>query len=180
MGGQKSQNELPIRVLQVIGSMNLGGAEAMIMNVYLRSTSLDMLYIANECQKLGISDYEMRNRSLAQKLFAGEALTAEEQQMLDYIVSSGTYGTMQHYIENKVVKDGGKIQYLIQRIFGPIKKNDPFRESFRKKYGTFYNNPILLPLLPFYRFFRAVRSSPNRIKAEMNALRKTRSTDYLE
>ncbi|MDO5138966.1 MAG: hypothetical protein Q4D71_10990, partial [Oscillospiraceae bacterium] len=110
-----------------------------------------------------------KNRSLATKVFSGDGeLTEEESKMLDYIISSGTYGTLEHKIDNT----GGKLKYLIRRVFGPVGKNDPYREHFKKKYVTFFKYPILLPFLPFYRLFRALKKSPKRIKSEANVLRK--------
>ena len=137
--------------------------------VFLRKNTLNMSYVKAETEKLGINNYERQNRSLALKLFSkdGGKLTAEEEKMLDYIISYGTYGTLEHKIDNT----GGRIKYFIRRVFGPNGKNDPYRDHFRKRYATFFNHPILLPFLPFYRLFRALKKSPKRIKAEANALR---------
>lgn len=142
--------------------------------VFLQKNTLDMEYVESETEKLVIKNYERLSRSLAQKLFSknGEKLTAEEEKMLDYIISSGTYGTLEHKIDNA----GGKVKYFIRRVFGPIGKSDPYREHFKKTYATFFNYPILLPFLPFYRLFRAMKKSPKRIKAEANALRKAGKT----
>ena len=143
--------------------------------VFLQKNTLDMGYVEAETAKLGINNYERLNRSLAQKLFSkdGGKLTAGEDKMFDYIISSGTYGTLEHKIDNT----GGKIKYFVRRVFGPIGKNDPDRDHFRKTYATFFNHPILLPLLPFYRLFKALKTSPKRIKAEANALRKAGKAD---
>lgn len=138
--------------------------------VFIQNNTLDMKYVEAETEKLGIENYEKQNRSLAQRLFSedGGKLGTEEEKMLDYIISSGTYGTLKHKIDNT----GGKIKYFVRRVFGPIGKNDPDRDHFRKTYAAFFNHPILLPLLPFYRLFKALKTSPKRIKAEANALRK--------
>lgn len=128
-------------------------------------------YVATEVEKLGIDEYEKKSRTLAVKLFSGEELAEDEQQILNYIVSSGTYGTIEHLVENKVVRTS-KLQYFFRRVFGPLGKDDPYREEFKNKYATFFSHPILLPALPFYRLFRALKTSPKRIKAEANALRK--------
>ena len=136
--------------------------------VYLQKNDLDMAYVAAEMEKLGIIEYEQKNSSSALKLFSGGELTEEESQMFDYILSSGTFGTLEHKIDNT----GGKIKYFIRRVCGPIGKDDPYREDFKKRYRTFFKYPIFLPFLPFYRLFRALKKSPKRIKAEANALRK--------
>lgn len=90
--------------------------------------------------------------------------------MLDYIVASGTYGTIEHGVENKVAKTS-KFQYFTRRVFGPLGKDDPYREQFKKRYETFFKFPILLPALPFYRLFRGLKNSPKRIRSEANAIR---------
>lgn len=134
--------------------------------IYLKNHELDTAYVTVELKKLGILEYEQKNRSLATKLFSGETLTEEEQLMLDYIIFSGTFGTLEHQIDNT----GGKIKYFFRRVYGPIGKDDPWREDFMKRYETFFKYPILLPFLPFYRLFRAIRINPKRLKAEAIAL----------
>ena len=90
--------------------------------VFLQKNTLDTECVEAETAKLGIEYYEQMNRSLAQKLFSknGEKLTAGEEKMLDYIISSGTYGTLEHIIENRLKRTGeGKLKYLKRRILGP-------------------------------------------------------------
>lgn len=140
--------------------------------VFLQKNNLDMGYVTTETEKLGIGEFERQNRSLALSLFDKNALTEENKQMLSYILASGTYGKFNHSVENMLKRDGdGKLEYLRRRILGPLKKNDVDRKRFKERYATFFKYPILLPFLPFYRLFRALKKRPNRIKAEVNALR---------
>lgn len=140
--------------------------------IYLRSNVLDFCYVTNEMEKLGISDFEKQNRNLSLCLFSGQTLTEIQERMLDYIIYSGTFGTSQHNIENKVIESGGKWKYIIRRLFGPIGKDDPFRESFINKYKLFFKYPFLLPLLPSYRFCKAILNNPGYIKNEAEILSK--------
>lgn len=140
--------------------------------VYLHAVDLDMSYVKTETEKLGIDKFEEKNRSLALKLFSEGALSEEEQIMFDYIIRSGTYGSLDHYVENQVKKEG-KLKYLFRRICGPFEKNDPYCAQFRKKYTTFFKYPILLPFLPIYRFFKALKNKPKRILAEVTAVHKS-------
>ena len=154
---------------------NLGGTglrSLLDTFVYLQNTTLNMEYVAAEIDKLGISEYELQNRNLAIALFSGGELSEENQTMLDYIIESGTFGTTKHSVQNRLRKNGdGKLRYIKRRIFGPD-KDEQDRKQFERRYATFFNHPILLPFLPFYRFFRAMKTSPYRIKSEANALRK--------
>lgn len=143
--------------------------------VFLTKNQIDMDYVATETEKLGIEEFEKQNRCLALTLFNGDAVPEEYESMFSYVLSSGTYGKFNHKIENILRRDGdGKLQYLRRRILGPIRRNDIDRKRFMERYEVFFRYPILLPLLPFYRLFRAMRRTPNRISAEVAALRKAR------
>ena len=87
--------------------------------------------------------------------------------MLAYILSSGTYGTVQNRVENGIRKYGsgpfGKLRYVMRRLFLPM-------DTVRAAFPLFAKYPILLPFLPFYRVFRALRSRKGRLQAELKAL----------
>lgn len=135
-----------------------------------KGEALDWPYIAGELDKLGIADFEEQNRSLAVHLFDGETLTDEEQAMLDYILSSGTYGTVQNRVRNKLTAYGGssaaKLRYMQERFFVPVRRSNKDYAAFAGAYPLFYRHKLLLPLLPFYRLGRGWP----RVKAELRAL----------
>ena len=160
---------------------NLGGTglRSLLDTVaYLQKNALDMEYVAAEIDKLGITEFEQHNRELAISLFSGEKLSEQNQAMFDYIIESGVFGTTKHSVENKLRKNGdGKLKYLKRRVFGPS-KGDQDRKQFERRYAIFFRCKILLPFLPLYRFFSAMKINPKRIKSEMDALRKTIETPY--
>lgn len=154
---------------------NLGGTGLRSLidtYVYLNSNKLDMDYVIAETSKIGIDDFEKKNRSLSLNLFAGNDLTDTNLLMLDYILSSGTYGTFDHRIENSVNRSGKKLNYITSRIMGPIRKDDPHGKQFRATYSTFFKYPILLPFLPIYRFFNSLKNNPKRLKQEAVSIAK--------
>ncbi len=138
--------------------------------VFLRrkGETLDWPYIAGELEKLGLADFEARNRSLSRRLFDGDPLSEPEQEMLDYILSSGTYGTFSHRVENRV-KNKGKLLYLLDRFLVPVSRKNERYEAFAGAYPFFYAHKLLLPFLPFYRAFRAVKTG--KLQAEVKAVR---------
>ena len=140
--------------------------------VFLNSHHIDMNYIETESNKIGIAEFEKKNRSLAMNLYSGNVLSQDDLQMLDYILDSGTYGTYDQQVENSINKSGRKINYITRRILGPIKKEDPYSDHFKAKYSTFFKYPILLPFLPLFRLFNALRNDPKRIKREATAISK--------
>ena len=139
--------------------------------VYLKKKgdALDWAYIAGELGKLGIADFESQNRSLALHLFAGEELTEQDEEMLEYILSSGTYGTVEHRVSNKVKKLGGgisgKAKYLLSRIFLPM-------ESIKSAYPFFYKYKPLLPVLFFYRIGKGLTIRRRMVVVELKTLTK--------
>lgn len=126
--------------------------------IYLKKNCLDMDYVKGETDKLGISEFEAVNRSLAMHLFGDGELTSEEQEMLNYVLSSGTYGTTTQRIENSMRKNNrNKLKYMMNRFFVPINKKSEDYKAFAIEYPIFYKHKLLLLILPFYRTFRAIK-----------------------
>lgn len=168
--------------------------------VYLESlhSEMDFAYIEKECETLGLSEFEKRNRALCRKVFGDnafaelpaeervpdtaahttkeiitKALSQEELDMLQYYMTSGVYGTFDHRIENNVKKyskNGGssKLRYVIKRIF-------PGMETYQY-YPFFYKHKWLLPVCWLYRLLRVVfqRERRERILREADAVRKVK------
>ena len=127
----------------------------------------DWNYIRRECKKLGIEEFEKSNRTLADNLFSGIALTEADELRLDYMIGSGAYGTIDNVVSNKVKNYGGgysgKFLYVIHRLIVPM---DVIKHTF----PVFYKYKILLPLLPVYRTIRGVRKNRKKILSEAMAL----------
>ena len=137
--------------------------------IYLKNNSLDMDYVESEIRKLDIEKYEKANRMLSLKLFSGSELSESEKEMLDYILSSGAYGVLEHDVRNQIEKRGGRLRYIFKRLFGP-RKDDKEWPFFRDRYALFYRYKILLPFLPAYRLMRALFKSPKRLAREIRAM----------
>lgn len=145
--------------------------------VYLQKTELDMNYAQAEAEKLGMAEFEAQNRSLAQHLFSSGELTEADQEMLEYVMSSGVYGTMEHRVENIIRKNGmGKIQYALHRFFVPVSKKNKDYAAYAGAYPFFYKYKMFIPFLPFYRTFRSIKEG--RFKSEARAIKKTRKVRW--
>lgn len=141
--------------------------------VIKREETLDWDYIKGELEKLGITEFERRNRSLAMHLFGSGELTSEDEEMLHYVIFSGTYGTVVHHVENVMKKKGyGKARYALHRFLVPVRKNTREYEYYAKAYPQFYGNKLLLPFLPFYRTFMAIKRGT--FLKELRALRRAK------
>jgi len=145
------------------------------VEVHLRKNSeiLDWIYIKGELEKLCIAEFELQNRNLALQLFGGKLSTADHE-MLDYFISSGTYGKLEHSVWNKVNEFGGgmrgKGKYLLRRIFLPI-------ESVEKAYPFFYRHKILLPFLVIIRIAIGLTVQRRKLWSELRALAKHKVRD---
>ena len=102
-------------------------------------------------------------------LFGDGTLSTEDEAMLQYIIGSGTYGTRQNYVSNRVRKLGsgkkGKLKYLMNRVFLPI-------ESVESGYPFFYRHKVLLPALFVWRILKGLTVRRSMVKAELKALMK--------
>jgi len=141
--------------------------------VYLQKESLDMDYVATETEKLGIAEFEAANRLLAQHLFSGGELTQADKEMLEYVLSSGVYGTMNHRVENRMKEfGGGKIRYMLNRFLVPVSKKNKRYQAMAAFFPFFYKHKILLPLLPFYRVLRGLKNG--RMIRELKILKQVK------
>ena len=132
-------------------------------------SQLDTNYISAEIEKLGISSFEQQNLSLALNLFGNGQLTEKNQDMLEYIIYSGTYGTIQNVIENKIKKQSnvkkGKLTFIKNKLFMPLKE-------IKLYYPFYYRHKILLPVLFFYRIGKALTVSRKKTKITLKILKK--------
>ena len=135
--------------------------------LYLKKTPIDLTCVSAETERLGIREFEEKIRSLSLHLFSGEELTSADREMLDYILSCGTYGSVQNRVKNRISQYGNgpwaKQKYIFSRLFLPL---DVVRASF----PLFIKCPILLPFLPFYRVFRGFTARKTKMKAELKTL----------
>jgi len=115
--------------------------------VYLRKVPLDMAFVAGEIEKLGIADFEAANRSLALHLFGGEPLTEGEQEMLEYVLSSGTYGTMANRIRRQL-REKGRWGYFLSRMTLPF-------DMMTQLYPVLGRIPLLYPFCWAHRLIHA-------------------------
>ena len=145
--------------------------------VYTKSVPLDLISVTAEMEKLGIAEFERSNRLLSAKLFTDKDLTEAEQKQLDYILSSGTYGSLFHKIDNSLNKNSwSKIDYVVRRFSIPISKKNKDYASYVAEYPVFYKYKFLLPFLPFYRIIQSVNHG--RFFSELDALKKVTNNKH--
>ena len=136
---------------------------------YLKNNELDFDYINKELEKIDLLDFSKQIKNLAIKVFGEEALNEQEEEMLLYIASSGTYGTIEHSVA-KGVKEKGKFGYLMNRVFPPY-------SFYKSAYPWAYKCPILIPFAWLARFFRVIFKSRKRMNSELKTLKEYKEED---
>lgn len=144
-----------------------GSGVRTLMDIFVYRTknhNLDEKYIAKQLHTLGISDYADSSYELAMRIFAPEArptdiLEPALSEMLEYYITSGTFGTRQHMVENNVSDIAGgeritaftKLKYLWKRLFPDM--------SYYNLSGMKLPRKIFTVLkIWFSRLFRGIRN----------------------
>lgn len=138
--------------------------------IFLRKfgRSLDWKYIAAELEKLGIADFELNNRKLAINVFSMKQLSLEEKKQLDYYVMSGTYGTHENSVKNRVRynRKGSDLRYLMYRLFPPMR-------MLKASVPWAAKSKLLIPAAYIYRFFKGATVNRKVVAEELKYLGKS-------
>ena len=131
--------------------------------LYLKNNDLDFDYINKELAKLDLLDFSNDIKSLSFKLFDDQELNDEEIEMLLFLSSSGTYGTLEHSVD-KGVKEKGKFGYMMKRIFPPY-------SFYKSAYPWAYYSFILIPIAWLCRFYRILFKNPKKPTSELKMIK---------
>ena len=137
--------------------------------LYLKKEQLDFNYINEELTKLNLLDFSKEISLLVEKLFDQKQLDEKELEMLLFISSSGTYGTLEHSVD-KGVKEKGKFKYFMIRVFPPY-------SFYKSAYPWAYYSFILIPIAWLCRFFRVLFKNPKRASNELKMIRKHKNME---
>lgn len=143
-----------------------------------KGNDLNWNYIEAEMEKLGISKFEKCFRSLSEKTFSLEEtydrkdLMPEEGEMLDYILFSGTYGTVENKVQNELEEmrkvhnvsiRRSKFKYLCNRIF-------PDERFFKVQCPFAYRHPWARPFVLGFRIVKGILWNRKRLWNEFKIL----------
>ena len=147
--------------------------------VIRRRFDLHREYIECEAAKLGITKDEQLLTSLAEKLFSHPkqpqlpSFSAEEENVLAFMLKSGANGTLEQQISNQLPESiysgntdfsASKMRYIRRRIF-------PDPESYKTSHPFFYRHKAARPLLPFVRLRDSFIYRKGKLRNELRTLR---------
>ena len=132
--------------------------------LYLKNKDLNFNYINQELEKLNLLDFSNNIKALSFKVFEQQPLNQEEEEMLLFITSSGTYGTLENSVD-KGVKEHGKFKYFMSRIFPPYR-------FYKNAYPWAYKTGFLIPIAWLCRLFRILFKNPKKATQELKLISK--------
>lgn len=134
---------------------------------------LDLTYLERELQKLGLVEFERGTRELSIKIFTGQELTEPELVEMGYYIESGSHGTTENLMMQKLENDDSrkaKKKYIIKRIF-------PTDEIFKRKHPIVFRYKILYPFWVIYRPIKGAVTHPKKIIREVKRLKNFKKKD---
>lgn len=157
-----------------------------LMDIYVYrsqyANTWNRTYVEQELKKLSLFEYEQMAGALAERLFGRpERIFAEkfgdaDMKQIGYYVVSGTYGTTQNKVENKLkelqkngkpVSRWTKLRYLLRRLF-------PSVTWFREHVVICDRFPVIIPFYCVFRLISKSLTSFRKAYAEIKAVIKAR------
>ena len=152
---------------------NGGSGIRSLLDVHIFLTAhqadLDEAYISAELEKIGLNEFRLQAEKVADRWF-GRSDPQDDQSLSDpsettkmeqYILGSGTYGTIDNHVQNGIAAESGsKLRYVLKRTLLPY-------AEMKNQYPILRKGPILLPLCWSHRLIKAVLFKRDRIQEEV-------------
>lgn len=156
--------------------------EWVLMNAW--GPKMDRNYLNAELVKLGMRDFERDLRRVSESVIGSDtcgqvlagnaaAIPQQDERMLAYMLSSGTYGTLSNNVNNKLAKEaaengqkGSRARYLLHRVFPPL-------SNLAKGYPVLKRVPWLLPGVYAYRLIVKPFTRFSRLRTELMTVAKS-------
>ena len=156
--------------------------EWVLMNAW--GSKMDRDYLNTELDKLGMRDFECDLHRVSESIIGSDAcgqalagnvaaITQQDEQMLAYMLGSGTYGTLTNNVNNKLAKEaaengqkGSRARYLLHRAFPPP-------SHLAQGYPVLKRAPWLLPGVYAYRLIVKPFTRFSRLRTELMTVAKS-------
>lgn len=145
---------------------------------------MDRDYLNTELDKLRMRDFECDLRRVSESIIGKDAcgqtlagnaaaITQQDEQMLAYMLGSGTYGTLSNNVTNKIAEEaaqngqkGSRARYLLHRAFPPL-------SHLAQGYPVLKRAPWLLPGVYVYRLVVKPFTRFSRLRTELATVAKS-------
>lgn len=139
---------------------------------------LDWKYIYDELDKMKIKNLAITFEKVVDAWFQNGVIDDEIEQITAYVITSGTYGTLERshkiFMQNKLEKSTNRFTYIMRRVF-------PSMKEMRKGYTILYTIPFVLPLCWIHRGIRALiyKDKRKKIKIEADLMRNKKNNQKI-
>ncbi len=146
----------------------------MDLYVYLeqKHSSMDLVCISRELERLGVIEFEQDCRSLVKAIFtdvnafAFDRLVPKHQEMLLFFFTSGAHGTIENYVRQGI-EQKGKASYVLDRLFPTVKVMKHYMPAVEK-------HRWLLPISWICRWLKVLFFRSDRAKTEIRTIIKAK------
>ena len=119
-------------------------------------------------EKTNLLTFTEAARELSEVWFSGKEYTKLVFQLQQYVLGGGMYGTTQNRVAVQQAERGGKVKYILSRIFLP-------RQVLKNLYPILETKKWLFPFLQVVRWFSMLRPYKMlRVYREMRAVKRIR------
>ena len=151
--------------------LNGGVGVRPIMDVWIckKQMQFDSEKLAQLLEKLKLRELANRVEHLADVWFGDAAATPMDDELGEYILSSGSFGTEEHRVADRMIKGEhgkSKFTYMWSRFFLPY-------STMRNYYPVLRKWAILLPLFWIWRAIYALLFRRSKLKEEVGAVSDT-------
>ena len=139
-----------------------------IMDIWIckNHMPLDQAKLTSLLEKLQLTTLAQTIEHLASVWFDDAEMTPIDDELGDYIVNSGAFGTEEHRVADRMLvgeESRNKFVYMWSRFFLPYR-------TMRNRYPTLRKLPILLPFFWIWRMIYALLFRGGKLKEEVGAV----------
>ena len=129
------------------------------MNRHLRKPAFDRSFVEQELERFGLLEFTHKIERLAECWFGTEETDTLTEELGEYILTSGSHGTVDRAVLNAVSLSpgGNRRSALWGKIFYP-------RGELEDRFPWCKGRPLLLPAAWFARAFKAVTTHGSHIR----------------
>lgn len=137
--------------------------------VICKNTSLNWDYIHDELKILNLDEFEQQFRNTAIHAFdPDEKMNAQDYDLIDYMLGSGTYGRFDQNVTNQLDKIYDKNHSFKAKILYLHKRIWLCEDDMQARYPFFYHHKCFRFLLPFVRLIKGIVIHPAQLVKELH------------
>ena len=138
---------------------NAGAGMRNICDLWLyikKHASLDMEYIKNQLESLGLLNFYEHINKLISCWFLGETFDTETEEMTEFILASGVHGNLKNQVAAETIRGYAENQAEKAQKYRYIRMLFPHYEYMKSIYPSLNKLPYLMPLYWVLRLFKGI------------------------